>query len=156
VSVDGYITLVPKLSVVATIKFHDLPLERFVPELSQLAEVHARASGEFDLTFDSESGLTFAKLQLDQVAMTLLSTDENGRQQRLVVKNRAPVLATFDGKAVEIKRANLYSAIGDFTMHGTIGKMSNVYMKGSIDLSLLEYFFRGLFEHTHGPAGVEL
>ena len=41
-------------------------------------------------------------------------------------------------------------------MHGTVGKVNNVYMKGQIGLELLEYFFRGLFEHTHGPATVEL
>ena len=29
-------------------------------------------------------------------------------------------------------------------------------MKGQIGLELLEYFFRGLFEHTHGPATLEL
>ncbi|HEY1587802.1 MAG TPA: translocation/assembly module TamB domain-containing protein, partial [Polyangia bacterium] len=44
----------------------------------------------------------------------------------------------------------------DFTMHGTLGKVNNVYMKGQINLELLEYFFRGLFEHTHGPATLEL
>ena len=156
VTVDGYITLVPKLSVVATIKFRDLPLEKFVPELQQLAEVRARATGEFGLTFDSESGLTFAKLDLAELTMTLSSTDETGRAQRLIVKNQDPVLATFDGHTVEVKRANLYSAIGEFTMHGTIGKVNNVYMRGRIGLELLEYFFRGLFEHTHGPANVEL
>jgi autotransporter translocation and assembly factor TamB len=158
VHVDGYITLVPKLSVVASIRFKDLALERFYPEIQKLAEVHGLASGEAAITIDSESGLTFAKLTLDQLTLTLASVDENGRPQRLVVKNPPdrPVLLTTDGKSLDIKRADLYSAIGEFKMKGTVGQRCNVYMVGRIGLELLEYFFRGLFEHTHGPANVEL
>ena len=107
-------------------------------------------------TIDSESGFTFAKLDLQQLTLTLTSTDESGRPQRLIVKNEDAVQATFDGRTLNIKQANLYSRIGEFTMHGTVGSTNNVYMKGDINLELLEYFFRGLFEHTHGPATVEL
>lgn len=158
VSVDGYITLVPKVSVAATIRFKDLPLERFYPEILQLAEVRARATGSLDVTIDSEAGFTFAKLTLDQLTMTLTSTDEAGRPQRLVVRNPQykPVVLTTDGHSLNIQRADLYSSIGDFTMWGTVGKVNNVYMRGRIGLELLEYFFRGLFEHTHGPANLEL
>ena len=56
-----------------------------------------------------------------------------------------------------IKRTRLYSAIGEFLVEGTVGgKKNDVYMRGTIGLELLEYFFRGLFEHTHGPANLEL
>jgi hypothetical protein len=156
VTVDGWLTLVPKVSVAATIKVKNLALERLVPELQSLAEIHGLATGEVSFTIDSESGFTFAKLALEQLTLTLSSTDENGRPQRLVVKNEDPVEATYDGATLNIKQANLYSRIGVFTMHGTVGKLTNVYMKGQIGLELLEYFFRGLFEHTHGPATVEL
>jgi autotransporter translocation and assembly factor TamB len=156
VTVDGYLTLVPKVSVIATIRVKNLPLEKLIPEMQALAEIHGLATGELGITIDSESGLTFAKLALEQLTLTLTSTDETGRPQRLVVKNQDPVLATYDGKSVDIKHALLYSSIGEFTMHGTLGKVNNVYMRGRIGLELLEYFFRGLFEHTHGPANVEL
>ncbi|HEY2744081.1 MAG TPA: translocation/assembly module TamB domain-containing protein, partial [Polyangia bacterium] len=156
VTVDGWLTLVPKVSVAATIKVKDLPLEKLVPEMQALAEIHGLATGEVSFTIDSESGLTFAKLDLSQLTLTLASVDESGRPQRLVVKNQDPVQATFDGQTFNIKHANLYSRIGEFTMHGTVGKVNNVYMKGQINLELLEYFFRGLFEHTHGPATLEL
>ncbi|HWE28049.1 MAG TPA: hypothetical protein VHB97_08615, partial [Polyangia bacterium] len=156
VTVDGWLTLVPKVSVAATIKVKNLPLERLVPELQSVAEIHGLATGEVSFTIDSESGFTFAKLDLQQLTLTLTSTDENGAPTRLVVKNQDAVQATFDGRSINIKQANLYSRIGEFTMHGTVGKVNNVYMKGQIGLELLEYFFRGLFEHTHGPATVEL
>jgi hypothetical protein len=156
VSVDGWLTLVPKVSVAAKITVNNLPLEKLIPELQSLAEIHGLATGEISFTIDSEAGFTFAKLDLTQLTLTLSSTDENGRPQRLIVKNQDAVQATFDGHTVNIKQANLYSRIGDFTMHGTVGKVNNVYMKGQINLELLEYFFRGLFEHTHGPATLEL
>ncbi len=156
VTVDGWLTLVPKVSVVATIKVKNLALERLIPEMQSLAEIHGLATGEVTFTIDSESGFTFAKLDLQQLTLTLSSTDENGRPQRLIVKNLDPVQATFDGATLNIKQANLYSRIGDFTMHGTVGKVNNVFMKGDINLELLEYFFRGLFEHTHGPASLQL
>lgn len=158
VYVDGYITLVPKVSVVATIKFQDLALERFYPEILQLAEVRGLATGEISFTLDSESGLTFAKLALAQLTLTLNTSDETGHLQRVVVKNQRPVLATTDGRSLEIKReaCKLYSSLGEFEMYGTIGRVNNVYMKGRINLELLEYFFKGLFEHTHGPANLEL
>jgi hypothetical protein len=159
VSVDGWITLVPKFSVSAVIKFKDLALERFYPEVLELAEVKALATGEAAITIDAESGLTFAKLTLAALTLTLTSTDETGRPQRLVVKNppdQAVVLTT-DGKSLDIKHATLYSSIGEFRIEGTVGgKRNHVYMVGKIGLELLEYFFRGLFEHTHGPAYVEL
>src|SRR5262249_1334194 len=145
VTVDGYLTLVPKVSVAATIRVKNLPLEKLIPEMQQPAEICGLATGEVGITIDSESGLTFAKLNLEQLTLTLSSTDENGRPQKLVVKNQNPVLATFDGHTVDLKRADLYSSIGEFTMHGTIGKVNNVYMRGRIGLELLEYFFRGLF-----------
>ncbi|MGZ3425745.1 MAG: translocation/assembly module TamB domain-containing protein, partial [Polyangia bacterium] len=156
VTVDGWLTLVPKVSVAAKITVKNLPLEKLVPEMQSLAEIHGLATGEISFTIDSEAGFTFAKLDLTQLTLTLTSTDENGRPQRLVVKNQDTVQATFDGHTVNIKQANLYSRIGEFTMHGTVGKVNNVYMKGQINLELLEYFFRGLFEHTHGPATLEL
>src|SRR6185369_148978 len=156
VTVDGWLTLVPKVSVAATIKVRNLPLEKLIPELQSVAEIHGLATGEVSFTLDSESGFTFAKLDLQQLTLTLTSTDESGRLQRLVVKNQDAVQATFDGHTLNIKQADLYSRIGQFTMHGTVGKVNNVFMKGNINLELLEYFFRGLFEHTHGPANVEL
>jgi autotransporter translocation and assembly factor TamB len=156
VTVDGWLTLVPKVAVTATITVKNLPLEKLVPELQSVAEIHGLATGAVSFTLDTESGLTFAKLDLTQLTLTLSSTDENGRPQRLIVKNQDAVQATFDGQSINIKQANLYSRIGEFTMHGTVGKVNNVYMKGQIGLELLEYFFRGLFEHTHGPATVEL
>lgn len=159
VTVDGYITLVPKLALVAHIRFVDLELERFYPEIRQLAEVHGRATGEAAITVDSESGLTFAQLTLEQLTLTLNSSDENGHPQSLVVKNPKdqPVRLSTDGKTLTIKRTRLYSAIGEFLVEGTVGgKKNDVYMRGTIGLELLEYFFRGLFEHTHGPANVEL
>lgn len=156
VTVDGWLTLVPKVSVSATITVQNLPLEKLVPELQSVAEIHGLATGAIRFTLDTESGLTFAQLDLKQLTLTLSSTDENGRSQRLIVKNQDAVQATFDGSSINIKQANLYSRIGEFTMHGTVGKVNNVYMKGQIGLELLEYFFRGLFEHTHGPATVEL
>jgi hypothetical protein len=157
VTVDGYITMVPKLAVQATIGFTDLALERFYPEILQLAEVRGLASGEARVTFDSESGFTFAALKLSQLKLTLNSVDENGRPHKLIVKNQNDVLVNTDLKTFEIKRADLYSAIGDFTMRGTIGgPKTDLFMRGRIGLELLEYFFRGLFEHTHGPANLEL
>lgn len=156
VTVDGWLTLLPKVSVSATITVHNLALEKLVPELESVAEIHGLATGSVSFTIDSEAGFTFAKLDLQQLTLTLSSIDESGRPQRLIVKNQDAVQATFDGATLNIKQANLYSRIGEFTMHGTVGKLTNVYMKGQIGLELLEYFFRGLFEHTHGPATVEL
>ena len=112
VTVDGYLTLVPKVSVAATITVKNLPLEKLIPELQSLAEIHGLATGEVSFTIDSEAGFTFAKLDLQQLTLTLTSTDESGRPQRLVVKNQDPVQATFDGRTINIKQANLYSRIG--------------------------------------------
>ena len=100
VSVDGWLTLVPKVSVAATIKVKNLPLEKLVPELQSLAEIHGLATGEVSFTIDSEAGFTFAKLDLQQLTLTLSSTDENGRPTSLVVKNQDPVQATFDGQSM--------------------------------------------------------
>src|SRR5260370_18229406 len=41
-------------------------------------------------------------------------------------------------------------------MPRTVGKVNHVYRRGRLGLALLEHFFRGLFEHTHGPADLEL
>ena len=57
VTVDGYLTLVPKVSVAATIKVKNLPLERLIPEMQSLAEVHGLATGEAGLHHRLRVGL---------------------------------------------------------------------------------------------------
>ena len=76
-----------KVSVAAKITVNNLPLEKLIPELQSLAEIHGLATGEISFTIDSEAGFTFAKLDLTQLTLTLSSTDENGRPQRLIVKS---------------------------------------------------------------------
>jgi hypothetical protein len=157
VSVDGYLTLFPKFTVVGTLKFVDIELERIFPEIRRLAEVQGRTSGSARITFDGQSGLTYAALTLDQLALTLSGTEEDGRARHLVVHNQDPVKLSTDGTMVKIDRAHLTSSLGAFSIQGQVGAKNNdVKLHGQIGLELLEYFFRGVFDHTHGDAFVDL
>lgn len=157
VSVDGYLTLFPKFTVAGTVKFRDLELERLIPEMRKLAEVSGRASGEARITFDSESGLTYAGLRLNQVNLTLQSRDDDGSSHKMTVYNREDVLITTDGEVLRIERARLASALGEFSIQGQVSqRASDVRLYGQIGLELLEYFFRSAFEHTHGNGRLDL
>jgi autotransporter translocation and assembly factor TamB len=157
VEVDGYLTMVPKLTVVATIKFTDIALEKILPEMRKLAEVRGIASGEVKLSLDASSGLTFASLRMGKLELTLSATDEDGRPRHLVVRNQDDVLVQSDGSNLRVDRARLTSPIGNFDMHGTIAQQNcDVQLKGDIGMELLEYFFRSAFDHTHGDAYVDL
>lgn len=157
VSVDGYLTLFPKFTVAGTVKFVDIELERIFPEMRRLAEVQGRASGEARIAFDGQRGLTYAGLTLDQVSLTLSGTEEDGHARHLVVRNQDPVKLSTDGNVLKIDRAHLTSSLGAFQVQGQVAAKNNdVHLHGQIGLELLEYFFRGAFEHTHGDAFVDL
>jgi hypothetical protein len=157
VSVDGYLTLFPKFTVAGTLKFVDIELERIFPEMRRLAEVRGRTSGEARIAFDGQQGLTYAALTLDPLTLTLSGTEEEGRVRHLVVRNQDPVRMSTDGTVLKIERANLTSSLGAFQVQGQVAAHKNdVHLHGQIGLELLEYFFRGAFEHTHGDAFVDL
>lgn len=157
VSVDGYLTIFPKFTVAGTLKFVDIELERIFPEMRRLAEVRGRTSGEARITFDGQQGLTYAGLTLDQLTLTLSGTEEDGRARHLVVRNQDPVKLSTDGTSLKIDHANMTSSLGAFQVMGRVAAKNNdVHLHGQIGLELLEYFFRGAFDHTHGDAFVDL
>ncbi len=157
VQVDGYLTMVPKLTFVASIKFTDIALEKILPEMRKLAEVRGIASGEVRISLDAVQGLTFASLRMGKLELTLSATDEDGRPRHLVVRNQDDVLVQSDGQSLRVDRAKLTSPIGNFDMHGVVAqKDCDVQLKGEIGMELLEYFFRSAFDHTHGDARVDL
>ncbi|MFI5289813.1 MAG: hypothetical protein ACHQ17_09195, partial [Polyangia bacterium] len=157
VSIDGYLTMFPKFTVAATLKFNDVELERIFPEMKELAELSGTASGEARITFDGQSGLTFAGLRLTKVRIALENAEEEGHATRLLVRNQDDVLLSTDGNVLRFDRAHLTSALGDFYVLGQVSqKNSDVHLHGNIDLVLLEYFFRSAFKHTHGSSSVDL
>jgi hypothetical protein len=157
ISVDGYLTLFPKFTVVGTFKFVDVELERIFPEIRRLAEVRGRTTGEARITFDGQEGLTYAGLTLDQLTLTLSGTEEDGRPRHLVVHNRDPVKLSYASNVLRIDRAHLTSSLGAFQVQGQVAAKNNdVHLQGQIGLEFLEYFFRGAFDHTHGDAFVDL
>jgi autotransporter translocation and assembly factor TamB len=156
-SIDGYLTLFPKISVAATIRFRDLELERIFPEMKKLAEVKGKASGEARISYDSDAGLTYAGLRLSAVSLDLSGLDEEGHGRHLVVSSDGEVVVSTDGQKLRVERCHLRSQLGAFSIEGAIAQRgSDVRLRGEIGLELLEYFFRGLFEHTHGDATVDL
>ena len=156
-TVDGYLTIAPKLSVVVTIQFDDVEIERLFPELRRFAEVRGKASGEARVTADASQGLTFAGLRLGQLSLVLSGIDETGQARRLIVRNQEDVTLSTNGHELVVDRCFLRSALGAFSIHGRISqKDSDVELRGQIGLELLEYFFTSFFQHMHGDAGVNL
>jgi len=157
VEVDGYLTLFPKFTVTANVRFRDLELERLIPELKKVAELEGRATGTARVTFDGENGLTYAGLRIEKLALVVRATDEAGHIQKETVRNEEDVLLSTDGKVLRFERAHLTSTVGDFYIEGQVGaKKTDVRVNGRVDLVFLEYFFRGAFDHTHGRARLDL
>ena len=157
VQVDGYLTLFPKFTVAGSLKFKDVALEKILPEMKKLAEVSGTTSGEARITFDAASGLTFAALTLEKLAISFAGTEEDGRKRKLVVHNQDPVKLSTDGTVLRVDRCHMVSPQFDFHVIGQVSEHdSNVHLHGDIDLVLLEYFFRGAFEHTHGKSNLDL
>jgi autotransporter translocation and assembly factor TamB len=157
VEVDGYLTLFPKFTVAGTLTFKDVALEKILPEMKKLAEVSGTASGQARITFDGQSGLTFAGLTLDKLSLAFSGTEADGRKRSVVVRNQDPVKLSTDGTVLRIDRCHMVSPQFDFYVLGQVSeKDSNVHLHGDIDLVLAEYFFRGAFEHTHGKSNLDL
>ena len=158
VSIDGYLTLFPKFTVAATVRFNDLELDRLLPEMKKFAEVRGRTTGEARVTFDGASGLTFVGITLDKLSLALSGVaGRRSRWRNLVVKNQDPVKLSTDLNVLRVDRAHLISQLGEFQVLGQVSaKNSDVHLHGQIGLELLEYFFHSAFEHTHGDAFVDL
>jgi hypothetical protein len=157
VEVDGYLTLFPKFTVTANVRFRDLELERLIPELKKVAELEGRATGTARVTFDGENGLTYAGLRIEKLELVVRATDEAGHVQKETVRNEEDVLLSTDGSVLRFERAHLTSTVGDFYLEGQVGaKKTDVRVNGRVDLVFLEYFFRGAFDHTHGRARLDL
>ncbi len=156
-SVEGYLTLYPKISVAVTVQFKDVELEKIFPEMRKLAEVRGKATGEARITADAEGGLTFAGLKIGELSLVLSGIDETGHARRLVVRNQEEVTLSTDGRELTVDRCYLRSVLGGFAIHGRISqKASDVELKGKIGLELMEYFFTSFFQHMHGDAMVDL
>jgi autotransporter translocation and assembly factor TamB len=157
VEVDGYLTLFPKFTVTANVRFRDLEIERLIPEVKKIAELEGRATGTARVTFDGENGLTYAGLRIEKLELVVRSQDEAGHVQKETVRNEEDVLLSTDGKVLRFERAHLTSTVGDFYLEGQVGaKKTDVRVNGRVDLVFLEYFFRGAFDHTHGRARLDL
>ena len=156
-SVDGYLTLFPRLSVALTVHFDDVELEKVFPEIRQLAEVRGTATGDARLTADAEHGLTFAEVRMTKLSLVLSGLDETGHARRLVVRNQEDVAVSTTGHELNVESCQLRSALGAFAIKGRISPHdTDVSLHGQIGLELLEYFFSSYFQHMHGDAMVEL
>ncbi|MEO6953374.1 MAG: translocation/assembly module TamB domain-containing protein [Polyangia bacterium] len=156
-SVDGYLTLFPKLSIAVTVHFDDIELEKVFPEIRQLAEVRGRATGDARLTADAEHGLTFAEVRMSALSLVLSGLDESGHARRLVVRNQGDVAVSTTGHELNVESCQLRSALGAFAIKGRISPHdTDVSLRGQIGLELLEYFFTSFFQHMHGDAMVDL
>jgi hypothetical protein len=157
-AIDGTLTSSPRFAFNVTIRFDDVSLESLFPEMQQLADVTGRTSGSANVKFNFETGLS-ATVQLDQLELTLSGTDEDtGHLRHLVVRNRDPVRIASNGDGIVLSRTQLTSALGDFYIEApaiTPQKL-DARMRGQIGLELLEYFFKGWFDHTDGNAYVDL
>jgi hypothetical protein len=157
VAVEGYLTLFPKLTLTATLKFHDMELERIFPEMRNFADVTGRADGEARIALDGQDGLTYGGLRLTRLEIVVAGNPEEGQARREVIRNRDDVLISTDGNVLRFDRANLISSLGDFFIRGKVSqKDSDVQLRGQINLALLEYFFRSAFERTRGKANLDL
>jgi autotransporter translocation and assembly factor TamB len=155
-SVEGYFTPVPKLTVTVTINFQDMPLETIFPEMQQLADVRGRATGQAQVRFNLATGLS-AALTLSKLELTLSGTEEDGRTRHLVVSNRTPVVISSDGASVVLRPTRLTSTLGEFNVELKMdAEHVDARMRGDIGLELIEYFFRSAFDHTDGNAYVDL
>ena len=156
-SVDGYLTMFPKLSIAVTVHFDDIELEKVFPEIRQLAEVRGRATGDARLTADAEHGLTFAEVRMSALSLVLTGLDESGHARRLVVRNQEDVAVSTTGHELNVESCQLRSALGAFAIKGRISPHdTDVSLRGQIGLELLEYFFTSFFQHMHGDATVDL
>ena len=156
VLVEGTVSL-SKLTAALHIRFRDLPLERFIPELSHLAEIKARASGEIDLVA-SARGVETLQGKITKLEFSTARVDEDGKQQQLVYRNTEPVLlGNWNSQkiSVHIARAQFVSNLGDrFWIEGVAGTQgSDVQVIGQLQLGLIEQLFP---LHAEGDIDVNL
>jgi len=156
VTVDGYFTFVPQLAFNGTLKFTNLELEKILPEMRNFAELRGVASGEARVSWSVSSGL-FAALKLPSVQVVMTS-EEEGRKRQSILKNDGDVLLSTDGTRLRVEQLRLVSPIPtSFSIQGTIARHdSDVRLRGTTQLELLEYFFQEAFDHTHGNAALDL
>ena len=141
-SIDGTLTTYPKFAVSLNITFRDVPLENIFPEVRELVDVTGTTSGNARVSFNFESGLS-GTITLDQLALTLSGTEEDGRARHLQVRNRNPLVISASDGVWRLQRTELTSQLGSFMIE--VPRLSkdqiDASMRGQIGLELLEFFF---------------
>lgn len=156
--VQGYLTLAPTLALNVTVMFRDLPLADLIPELKALAEVEGLVSGQVRVSYAADSPAQ-AELRLDKVLLTLSREDDEGvpgAERSDEFHNEGDVILTSDFTRLSFRQMRLSSRRGGgFEMKGDVAaRDTNLRVDGHLNLTLLEYFTAGLFEHTDGDAVV--
>jgi autotransporter translocation and assembly factor TamB len=154
--VDGSLTVQPGLALSATITFQGVPIEQIFPAMSRLGEVRGVASGKVDVAF-SASGAMHVAARLSELRLTAKVTEEDGTPRHLALSNEDEVRIVYDGVRTRFDHLHMKSDQGELLVRGYLDPAgSDLEVRGTVDLELIEYFAHQYFNHTHGTTVANL
>ena len=154
--VDGSLTVQPGLALSATIAFQGVPIEQIFPAMQRLGEVRGVASGKVEVAF-SASGAMHVAARLSELRLTAKVTEEDGTARHLALANEDEVRIVYDGSRLRFDHLHMQSDQGDLLVRGYLDPTSSdLEVRGTLDLELIEYFTHQYFDHTHGTTVANL
>jgi autotransporter translocation and assembly factor TamB len=159
--VSGRLDLGAGKRVALTLRFTDVPLERYVPELAAVGEVEGVASGTLQVTLSATRGVEQAALTVDHLALRLGKTrsDVDEPRETVELSNDGPIALRFDGERLHVDRLRLRDApdVHRILVRGVLGPQdSNVTVRGRVDLLPVEILLGQRFERLRGTVGLDL
>ncbi|MFH2004979.1 MAG: translocation/assembly module TamB domain-containing protein, partial [bacterium] len=159
--VTGKVTLGKRTAAELKLRFDDVELERYLPELRQHADTRGRASGTLALTVGDPGGVQQATLTIDKLKLKLKKPFDpfEDRQETAELRNYGKIIVHYDGHRVTVKRLILTDKqeVHRVAIHGSVGpKDSNLRIRGRVALLPLEILLGENVRRLRGVVGLDL
>jgi len=143
-------------------KFHDIPLETYLPELARLGDIHGIMSGTLAVTVGSPGGVQKARLLINKLHASLNKPPDpfdDRPPDPAVLKNWGDIELTYDGERLTVQR---FILTGEKELHrlalrGSVGPTSmDLQVRGRVDLLPLEMLAGERLSRLRGNVGINV
>ena len=163
--VRGRLDLGARKGVSLRLRFEDVPLERFAPELRRAegeGSLEGRLSGTLDLEVGAPGGVRTARLSIDKLVVRMEKPPdyfEGLPGETAELRNDGPIRLRFEGDRLVVDRCVLtdQDRLHRLTVAGFVGGTdSDLRVRGRVDLLPAEILLSESLQRLRGVVGVDL
>ncbi len=160
--VKGRLDLGAAKGVALRLRFTDVPLEKYLPEVRGRGNLHGRMSGTLDLAVGTPGGVRQARLQVDKLALQVSKPEdpfEDLPPEQAELQNDGPIVVRYDNGRLVVERCVLTDRhkLHRLTVAGYVGEDgSRLRIRGRVNLLPAEILLAQELRRLRGVVGVDV